>query len=118
MCRRRNAVVLLLISGSVIGSGLTVAWGENGADQAAAGPGIVRTDLAGDPLPTGAVARIGSLRGRIGEGSSRIVFSPDGKFITATSEQIKIPLRLRDPNTGRVVRKPKELDPREFATRV
>ena len=39
------------------------------------------------------------------------MFSPDGKFVTATSVFIGIPLRLWDPATGRVVRWLKELDP-------
>ena len=50
-------------------------------------------------------------RGWIGDASSRIVFSPDGKFVTATSEQVKIPLRLWDTRTERLVRRLGELDP-------
>ena len=73
---------------------------------------------AGDPLPAGAIARIGSSRGWIGDASSRIVFSLDGRFVTVTSEQAKIPLRLWDPKTERLVRRLKELDPLGFAIHV
>ena len=69
-----------------------------------------RTDVYGDPLPPGVLARMGTLRDYIGEGSSRIIFSPDGRFVTATSAWFKPPLRLWDPQSGRVVRELKELD--------
>ena len=71
----------------------------------------VRTDLYGDPLPPGAVARLGTLRDNIGEMSGDIVLSADGKTITATSEGLVIPLRLWDVETGRVVLQLKELEP-------
>ena len=63
-----------------------------------------RNDLYGDPLPAGAVARVGSLRYLIGLGSSNVAFSPDGKAITATSIFWRIPLRLWEIETGRVLR--------------
>jgi WD40 repeat protein len=64
----------------------------------------VRTDLYGDSLPPGAIARIGTLRDNIGEMSGDIVLSPDGKIITATSGWFVIPLRLWDLETGRAIR--------------
>src|SRR5665213_1301179 len=69
-----------------------------------------RTDTYGDPLPPGALARMGTSRDYIGDGSSRIIFSPAGRFVTASSSFIRPPLRLWDPATGRVVRDLKELD--------
>ena len=73
---------------------------------------IVRTDLYGDPLPPGAVARLGTLRDNIGDTSGDIVVSPDGKTITATTRGWwRIPLRLWDVATGRVVRHLNELEP-------
>ena len=71
----------------------------------------VRTDLYGDPLPPGAVARLGTLRDNIGEISGDIVLSPDGKTVTATSAWFTIPLRLWDMETGRVLRHLKDLEP-------
>jgi WD40 repeat protein len=71
----------------------------------------IQTDLYGDPLPLGAVARLGTLRDNIGEMSGDIVLSPDGKTITATSAYLSIPLRLWDVETGRAIRHLKELEP-------
>jgi len=67
-------------------------------------------DLYGDPLPPGAIARMGTLRDEVGCVTSRIVFSPDGKFLTSTTTCEKNPLRLWDPASGRVIRELKELD--------
>ncbi len=70
-----------------------------------------RTDFFGDPLPRGAIARLGTLRDNIGEMCSDDVLSPDGKIVTATSTFFAIPLKLWDTATGRVVLELKELDP-------
>jgi WD40 repeat protein len=58
--------------------------------------------IVGDPLPHGAVARLGSGLFRTG-GASDVVFSPDGKYLAAktTSDVIHI----WDVKTGRSVRK-------------
>ena len=63
---------------------------------------VERTDLYGDPLPPGAVARIGTLRDNFGFKTGDIVLSPDGKALTATSSFWLLPLRLWDVETGRV----------------
>ena len=58
----RNTIVLLLISGTVLAAGAILAGEPRtayGDDQV---PGIGRNDALGDPLPKGAVTRIGSLR--------------------------------------------------------
>jgi WD40 repeat protein len=69
-----------------------------------------RGDAYGDPLPPGALARMGTFRDYIGDGSSRIIFSPDGQFVTASSAFLSPPLRLWSTATGRVVREFQELD--------
>ncbi len=114
MIRNHNAITLLLLSGSILLAGSVRASGQQTARAEAPSSGPLRADALGDPLPAGAVARIGSLRGRIGEASSRIIFSPDGRFVIATSEQVKMPLRLWDPETGRLIRVLNELDPLKF----
>jgi WD40 repeat protein len=62
----------------------------------------VRTDIHGDPLPAGAIARLGS--GRFVHGSSvqAIVYSPDGKLLaSAGAEKV---IKLWDADTGKTVR--------------
>jgi WD40 repeat protein len=61
-----------------------------------------RTDQYGDPLPEGAVARMGSLRFIHGFGHiSRIILSPDEKLVA--SQGFSMDHRLWEANTGREV---------------
>jgi len=71
---------------------------------------VAPVDLYGDPLPAGAIARMGTLRDEVGTVTSRIIYSPDGKFLTSTTSCETNPLRLWDPATGRVIRELKQLD--------
>ena len=57
-----------------------------------------RLDTFGDPLPAGAVARLGTRRWRLGE--VPLAFSPDGRHIIAVAS----PTRLIDPQSGKGVR--------------
>src|SRR4051812_6393565 len=65
-------------------------------------------DLFGDPLPIGAVARMGSARWRVDEGSAFLRYAPDGKSLIVVSEDncgILTPttclLNLLDADDGR-----------------
>jgi WD40 repeat protein len=62
-----------------------------------------RKDLAGDSLPSGALARLGTLRWRHGAKVTYVACLPDGKgVITADAENV---LRLWDRETGKEIRR-------------
>jgi WD40 repeat protein len=62
-----------------------------------------KTDQAGDPLPAGALARMGTLRWRHGDIVSYVAFTPDGKAVlTATNDNT---FRLWDRETGKEIRR-------------
>jgi RNA polymerase sigma factor (sigma-70 family) len=56
-----------------------------------------RSDALGDPLPQGAIARLGSLRFYHGTGVGRVVLSPDGKWVVGWGKSN----RLWDARTGK-----------------
>lgn len=60
------------------------------------------TDLHGDPLPKGAVARIGSARLRHGETVTFVAFLPDGKSLISGGADWTI--RIWDRETGKQLR--------------
>jgi WD40 repeat protein len=60
-----------------------------------------RRDLYGDPLPDGAIARLGSIRLRPGWGVTHLAFSPDGKQLASWSES---GLSIWEAETGRELR--------------
>src|SRR5262245_42461488 len=59
------------------------------------------TDLHGDPLPAGAVARLGTVRWRAQHWVSSMAFVPGGKHLATTNGYA---LSVWDLDTGRVVR--------------
>jgi WD40 repeat protein len=64
-------------------------------------PKEVRTDLYGDPLPPGALARLGTARFR--HDSTAIAYSPDGKVLASGGSDNVI--RLFDASTGMELRR-------------
>jgi WD40 repeat protein len=100
---------LLAVAGLILLAGARAPAAQP-ADDRKARP--ARADLYGDPLPPGAVARLGTIRDCLVGPSGDIVLSPDGKTITATTEGWwSLPFRLWDVETGRVLLDLRELDP-------
>jgi WD40 repeat protein len=73
---------------------ITVAW-----NLCSAGEQPARTDLHGDPLPPGAVARLGTSRLQHAGPVHALVYSPDGKWIASAGADKVI--RLWDAETGK-----------------
>jgi WD40 repeat protein len=67
----------------------------------AAAPPVRRLDLYGDPLPAGAVARLGTLRWRQLDGVSRLAFSADGRFFVGGGFDS---VTIWDARTGQILR--------------
>jgi RNA polymerase sigma factor (sigma-70 family) len=88
------------------------AAADPGAPAKGADPAQARADLHGDPLPTGALARLGTMRLRHNLGVSSIVFTRDGKgLLTAGGDNLP---RLWDAATGQMVRKFTAIPPPEI----
>lgn len=66
-------------------------------------PAQVATDAFGDPLPPGAIARLGCMRLRHGGRVSSLAYSPDGKLLASGGDFDLI--RLWDPHTGKEIRR-------------
>src|SRR5436309_2143764 len=65
-------------------------------------PAPRRLDRYGDPLPPGAVARLGTVRLLTEDLTDAVAFSPDGKLLATGG--YSTPLRLWDVSTGKTVR--------------
>jgi len=71
-----------------------IAWGPSAVGDE---PG--RTDLHGDPLPAGAIARLGTSPVQHGSPVHALVYSPDGKWLASVGADKVI--RLWDAGTGK-----------------
>lgn len=79
------------------------------APAALCGPADILRDHRGDPLPPGAVARLGTVRLRHPGSVTALAFSPDGKWLASTSHnaifQPDRTLRVWDARTGKELRR-------------
>lgn len=73
--------------------------------QAAVALEPAHADLHGDPLPDGAVARVGTVRWRQMGGISSVAFSPDGKTLAAGGEVADRGISLWEVATGKELRR-------------
>jgi WD40 repeat protein len=100
---RRESLLFLLAYLGLVGNLLVQGEPPVGeAKQKPAPPGkVVRTDLYGDPLPEGAIARLGTIRLRHKSDVFSAIFTPDGKSLIAADSEL---IRVYDPTTGARVR--------------
>src|SRR5947209_8027512 len=80
---------------------------ESSADNRPAG-----VDRYGDPLPAGAIARLGTVRLRHCQPIAALAFAPDGKTLATLAENNAV--RLWDAVTGKEIRRfelPKVMNP-------
>jgi WD40 repeat protein len=73
-----------------------------GQGQPAAGPAS-RNDRHGDPLPPGALVRLGTIRYRQETPIEQIVYSPDGRFAASDGDDADV--RIWDGRDGRLLRR-------------
>jgi WD40 repeat protein len=78
------------------------------AAPAAAQPPTPRADRQGDPLPRGALLRLGTVRLRHGDGVRWVTYSPDGRLLASLGRDRA--LRIWEAATGRPVLKLQEPD--------
>jgi RNA polymerase sigma factor (sigma-70 family) len=112
---RTMAAAVLAVSLLVGGAGWLGHHVLAGRPAEAAAPGAIdsppaeekkpQSDAAGDPLPAGAVARLGSARLRHGGGVGKVAISPDGKFLATTSSSSAgdRAIKVWNAATGRLV---------------
>jgi RNA polymerase sigma factor (sigma-70 family) len=80
----------------------TLPQAQPAAEPKPLGAPRVRTDRHGDPLPDGALARLGTVRWRHGDFVHALAYSPDGKMIVSTG--VGRALVLWDAATGKELR--------------
>lgn len=112
---QRKVALALLLTLSVLGLGAGAlaqrAWpakrpapavpAENAGANKSNGADAPLVDRHGDPLPEGAIVRLGTVRLRHPEGVECVTFSPDGKTIACGAGG---PIRFWDRATGKLLR--------------
>ncbi len=96
---RYRRCVLILVAGLAVIAATTVP-----SQPAFAQPPDnvnARTDLYGDALPSGVIARLGTVRFRSSDGFYSLAYTPDGRFLVSGGRGAEV----WDPATGKVVRR-------------
>jgi WD40 repeat protein len=103
---RLAALGILVTTGAPTPSGSRrgAAWAEDKPAVASSEPaGAAKgQDIDGDPLPTGAIARLGTKRFRAGVEPNGMTFADAGKTLVQITRDGR--LKSFDPNSGRLVR--------------
>jgi WD40 repeat protein len=107
------ALGLLALAVVGAGAGVAVRQSVGGGDHAAAAPPAeggapadrpaAKADLHGDPLPPGALARLGTVRWRHGTRARVLAFAAGGKEVVAAGPDGQV--RVWDAATGRELRR-------------
>src|SRR6266511_2052507 len=79
----------LVVTGAVLAASQAPVQrkADDTPEQKKPAPEQVRLDRHGDPLPPGAVARLGTLRFRAPDEANALAFAPDGKTIAVSSHR-------------------------------
>jgi RNA polymerase sigma factor (sigma-70 family) len=93
-------LLTLALAGGLLWRQAPADGGRAPDEKAAPGPAAAAppADRHGDPLPDGAVARLGTVRFNHGEGLNALHFTPDGKTLLSEGRGL---LRLWDAATGK-----------------
>ena len=90
------------IVSAMVGVAVCLAVGRAGPEPGAGPKEAGRIDLYGDPLPPGALVRLGCMRFRHPGSRKEVAFAPDGKTLVSVT-QSGDSMRFWEPSTGKLL---------------